>query len=538
MPPKRRKPAEPAPTLDRLPPHSQEAEQGVLGSLLLSPGKFAEVERAIGSQDLFYDLRHALIWKAIQHCGRNGGIDTISVQQWLSDRQRLDEVGGLAYLCSLPETVPSAENLPSWLEILREKYLLRRTIERCIQVVSRAYEFEGEIDDFLWATKSDLAEIVDDQAKTVEQVWGIKQLNSFDFERDPNAIIGLRDGKTTRYLCRGYPAWLIGPSGIGKSSLIHQMAFCFALGQPVFGIAPVKPLNILIVQAENDEGDAAEMTQGVLRSFGIDELTPEQLDALDARVHVVTERRTVGEKFCEWLGRQIVKFRADVVFVDPFLSFAGVDVNRQDQCTLFLRQQLNPILADTGAVLIAAHHTGKPKPQKDLKSWTAYDYAYAGIGSSELVNWARAVMVLLPLGDGTHFELKLTKRGSRAAARSLDGEFTTSIFLKHALDRIYWDQVAAPEQALDDHEKQEHHQKKQVGRWDEMAFMNLGSFLAGCKPEGEGQREIARRLASWLQANGKAVNEESVRKSLLGKLVEKNHKLRMENDLYFKGPNA
>jgi hypothetical protein len=49
---------------------------------------------------------------------------------------------------------------------------------------------------------------------------------------------------------------------------------------------------------------------------------------------------------------------------------------------------------------LALHHTGKPKTLKETKNWTDIDYAYSGLGSSELVNWARAVMVLKPLDPG------------------------------------------------------------------------------------------------------------------------------------------
>jgi hypothetical protein len=138
--------------------------------------------------------------------------------------------------------------------------------------------------------------------------------------------------------------------------------------------------------------------------------------------------------------------------VDPFLSFAGIDVSRQDQCTQFLRTALNPVLSDTGVVLIASHHTGKPKEAKHKAGWTMYDHAYEGIGSSELVNWARAVSVMQPVEAGV-FKLLLAKRGRRAWATHPGGEPTTTLWLRHAQQGIAWEQAEAPEQAQGEHPK-------------------------------------------------------------------------------------
>jgi replicative DNA helicase len=113
---------------DRLPPQSQEAEQGILGCILLDP--VASIEACTGKvsigEDAFYDRRHgALFEHMVAMHASMVPIDLITVQQRLKDVNLLDACGGLAYLSSLMDAVPSAANLPYYLEIVREKHVLR-----------------------------------------------------------------------------------------------------------------------------------------------------------------------------------------------------------------------------------------------------------------------------------------------------------------------------------------------------------------------------------------------------------------------------
>ena len=74
---------------------------------------------------------------------------------------------------------------------------------------------------------------------------------------------------------------------------------------------------------------------------------------------------STGTTFTKALRDLVVSHQADIVFVDPLLSFAGIDVSDQEQASKFLRHDLAPILLETGAVLVAMHHTGKPKASAD-----------------------------------------------------------------------------------------------------------------------------------------------------------------------------
>src|SRR5262245_47414981 len=92
--------------IDRLPPHSIEAEQGVLGCVLLDPtqGIPALVEKLTAGEQTFYDLRHQTVYTALVAMFESGKpVDIITLQQYLKDNGLLDEVGGISYLNSLQD---------------------------------------------------------------------------------------------------------------------------------------------------------------------------------------------------------------------------------------------------------------------------------------------------------------------------------------------------------------------------------------------------------------------------------------------------
>src|SRR5713101_3630392 len=148
--------------VDRLPPHSIEAERGVLGCVLLSPGDCLGVciEKFKSDSALFYDLRHRHLYDLlVEMYDHRETIDLLTVQQRLKDRNQLEDVGGLAYLSSLPDAVPSAANLSYYADIVREKHLLRRMIQTCTDVVGRAYEHESDVDALLDGVERDVLRI-------------------------------------------------------------------------------------------------------------------------------------------------------------------------------------------------------------------------------------------------------------------------------------------------------------------------------------------------------------------------------------------
>lgn len=143
----------PAGALDRLPPHSLEAEQGVLGCILIDPAKSREIfqlaQEKIGA-DAFFDLRHREIWNVIAALdGENSGVDLILVPERLRQLGKLEQAGGLAYLNECLDKVPSAANLPNYLNEVFDLWRKRRMISACVNSVGELYESAGPAGELL-----------------------------------------------------------------------------------------------------------------------------------------------------------------------------------------------------------------------------------------------------------------------------------------------------------------------------------------------------------------------------------------------------
>ncbi len=164
--------------LDRLPPNAPDMEQGILGCIFLSPneclGECVEKLKDDG-KEAFYDLRHQTIYETLMTMfNARDPIDLITVQQNLKDRQLLDQVGGIAYLSQLQDAVPSAANLSYYLNIVKEKFLLRRMIQTCSGVVGRIYDYEGEVDQLLDEVEKEVLRVNESRVQT--NVQGVKDL--------------------------------------------------------------------------------------------------------------------------------------------------------------------------------------------------------------------------------------------------------------------------------------------------------------------------------------------------------------------------
>ena len=276
-------------------------------------------------------------------------------------------------------------------------------------------------------------------------------LLDYNTDSDPNTMLG------NRWLCRGKSFIVISQSGVGKSSLTAQLAIGWSIARPelTFGIPAIKPLRQLIVQAENDDGDIAEVAQGIAQGFG---LTPAERHGVNSLVEWCEVVGSSGEQFLDHLETELFARHArgeaiDVCWIDPLLSFIGGDISRADDVKAFT-SRLDVIGQELGTIFGIVHHTGKPA--KDEREITATDLAYAGIGSSTLTNWAREVVVVkrehTAEGEAPTFSLTMCKRRKRAGLATMapegeggSGMPTESIFIRHASDgTIRWEQCSKP----------------------------------------------------------------------------------------------
>ena len=261
----------------------------------------------------------------------------------------------------------------------------------------------------------------------------IDELMQFDRKADPTNVLG------NRWLCRGGSLVMAGQAGTGKSALMMQAAINWTLGQDFFGIKTNEGMKMrtLVIQAENDAGDVAESMQDQIKGLGLSEF---QKDDLKDRMFIYRESVATGKEFGDVLRKLVIQHQATICFVDPLMAFVGADISETSEAAKFLRHIIQPILNETGVIIVFMHHTGKPKSSKDKEGQTAADLAYQLFGSSEVTNWAREIACLQRCpGEEQIYRLGLTKRRSRAGMT--DGFKTCGeIYIRHSpnRDEIRW----------------------------------------------------------------------------------------------------
>jgi len=228
----------PSPTghigLDRLPPHDVEAEQGVLGCALLDPAAAVGwlIEKTRGDASLFYDLRHQTIFHVLREMYESQtGIDLITVQARLKQREALEQIGGIPYLSELQDRVPSAANLSEYYAVVLEKHKLRRLLQTCTSIAGRVFDFEGDAEKLMIECEAEISRLTEQEtAQTEEHIRSVitkvmADMEQWHYARGSQQIRGLPTGPAGVHLDKilmgirdTHYVTIAGRPGEGKSS--------------------------------------------------------------------------------------------------------------------------------------------------------------------------------------------------------------------------------------------------------------------------------------------------------------------------------
>ena len=233
---------QPATDALKVPPQSVEAEQSVLGGLLLDGQAFDRVADKITPDD-FYRKEHRLIYSAIAALVEAGSpADVVTVSEWLEKNNELQNTGGLAYLASIANNTPSAANIGAYANIVRERAILRNLIHTATRIAGSAYSPEGrnaaDILDFAERSIFDISE------QGAHRRGGFAPLKSLLTKavdridalfRSDSATTGVPTGfkdldDMTSGLQAGDLVIVAGRPSMGKTSLAMNIAESAALG--------------------------------------------------------------------------------------------------------------------------------------------------------------------------------------------------------------------------------------------------------------------------------------------------------------------
>ena len=219
-----------------VPPHSIEAEQAVLGSLLLDPAAWDNVADVIAQED-FYRPDHQLIFAAIGTlAGEAKPCDVVTVSQYLESISKLEPAGGLAYLGSVARDTPTAANVRAYAEIVRERSLLRQLIRAGTDIAAEVYQSEGaSARELVDRAEQRVFDIAEGSFRKREGAIPVRQLlpgvidQIDEWHQNPDKLRGLPTGFTdfdrlTGGLRSGDLLIVAGRPSMGKTTLAINMA--------------------------------------------------------------------------------------------------------------------------------------------------------------------------------------------------------------------------------------------------------------------------------------------------------------------------
>ena len=145
--------------LEKAPPQNIEAEQSVLGAVMIDPGAIAKISDLLQTDD-FYREAHRLIFRAAMSLFERGeGIDFITVTDALNRDEALERVGGISYVTSLANGIPTAANIVYHAKIVQEKSLLRKLIHAATDIAAMGYDENEEVEKVLDQAEQKILEV-------------------------------------------------------------------------------------------------------------------------------------------------------------------------------------------------------------------------------------------------------------------------------------------------------------------------------------------------------------------------------------------
>ena len=215
----------------RTPPHSQEAEQAVLGGLMLDNATWDQIADRLDESD-FYRNDHRLIFRAVRRLAEQSKpFDLLTLAEWLEDQNELEAAGGFVYLGVLARDTPSAANVRAYADIIRERSIRRELIRTSTEIADMAYDPKGRHSrELLDEAEKRVFAIAERGARTQQGFANIKDLLARTVERidllfqSDNPITGIPTGwpdfdDKTAGLQPGDLIVIAGRPSMGKTSL-------------------------------------------------------------------------------------------------------------------------------------------------------------------------------------------------------------------------------------------------------------------------------------------------------------------------------
>ena len=164
----------------KLPPQNIEAEQSILGGILLDNEVFHRVLEVLNEDDFYHAAHRKVFLSMIELYENNEPVDLITLTNALKNKNQLDEIRGVSYLTSLVDSIPTTANISYYAKIVKEKSILRRLINKTAEIASMSYDSTGDVDEVLDQAERAIFEISENKIKP--SFYSIKEMIKHSFK--------------------------------------------------------------------------------------------------------------------------------------------------------------------------------------------------------------------------------------------------------------------------------------------------------------------------------------------------------------------
>jgi hypothetical protein len=400
----------------RVPPHSIEAEQSVLGALLLSREAFAEISDVLAASD-FYRFEHRLIFGAIAALiSANHPVDTISVFESLQQLGKADEAGGMVYLNAVSQSVPGANNIKRHAEIIVERADLRRIVAVSDELATAAFNPQGR----------QVAEILDDAKVKLGRLAEARKMGS---TRVPILSLGeLREqAHAVPWLIKHIlPAasigMLFGASGTFKSFIAVDAACHVAHGMNWLGRRTTQG-DVLYIAAEGGTGlwsrVCAWHQARKLAYTGV------PLHIVPAAIDLTVDSWRVVE------AAQGKGITPKLVVIDTLSQTFGGEENSAAEVAAYFRELGSRFRQLWGCSVLIIHHTGHNETERPRGSSAMRANLDYMLGVFRDENQMLATVTCAKQKDGDPFKDISFAVSSHVLGTDEDGDKVTSLVARH-----------------------------------------------------------------------------------------------------------
>jgi replicative DNA helicase len=369
-------------TLAKLPPQSLEAEESVLGAMLLDR---AAIDQAVGllKPESFYRPAHRMVFEALRDLNaKNEPCDLVTVSEHLRRMNELEAVGGTPFLAGLLDKVPSAANAEYYAKIVRDKQRLRNLISACSSMIQSAYEHREEASLVLDTAENRILEIsreegVTDAVPVSSMMEGvIRRIEEFRSKK--GSITGLATGfkrldEQTSGFQRGDMVVVAGRPGMGKT------AFCMNIARNV-AVETKKPVAIFSLEMTSESlamrlmcaeqrVNSHAIRTGRIENHDLGRLTLAASKLYDAPLFLDDTPKLNIHSLRSKVRRLWKAHGIELVVVD-YLQLLESDErheNRQQEIT-FISRGLKAIAKETGIPVLVASQLSRASEQRGEKS--------------------------------------------------------------------------------------------------------------------------------------------------------------------------